>query len=74
MTTSINLIEEEFWNTLHEIVKEIPKEDKIGIGADLSGHIRKERLWYENVHCGWGFGERDKEGVSILDFAETHEV
>ena len=30
---------EEFWNTLHEIVKEIPKEDKIWIGADLNGHI-----------------------------------
>ena len=29
---------------------------------------------YENVHGGWGFGERDKEGLSILDFAETHEL
>ena len=65
---------EEFWNTLHEIVKEIPKEDKIWIGADLNGHIGKERLGYENVHGGWGFGERDKEGVSILEFAETHEL
>ena len=34
----------------------------------------KLSAWYENVHGGWGFGERDKEGVSILDFAETHEL
>ena len=45
---------EEFWNTLHEIVKEIPKEDKIWIGADLNGHIGKERLGYEKLHAGWG--------------------
>merc|ERR1712227_154580 len=65
---------EEFWSILHEIVKEIPKEDKIWIGADLNGHIGKDRLGYENEHGGWGFGERDKEGVSILEFAETHEL
>ena len=65
---------EEFWNQLHEEVRKIPKEDKIWMGADLNGHIGKERVGYENVHGGIGFGVRDKEGVSILDFAETHNL
>ena len=29
------------------MVVEIPKEDMIWIGADLNGHIGKERLGYE---------------------------
>ncbi|XP_071740545.1 uncharacterized protein [Rutidosis leptorrhynchoides] len=43
-------------------------------GGDLNGHIGAEAEGYEGAHGGFGFGPRNEEGRSILEFAIAHEL
>ncbi|XP_071705150.1 uncharacterized protein [Rutidosis leptorrhynchoides] len=45
-----------------------------GLGGDLNGHIGAEVEGYEGAHEGFGFGPRNEEGRSILEFAIAHEL
>ncbi|XP_047263632.1 uncharacterized protein LOC124896138 [Capsicum annuum] len=58
-----------FWEFLDEVVQGVPSSKKIFIGGDFNGHIRSMPLGYEDVLGGFGFGVRNDEGISILDFA-----
>ena len=60
---------EEFWQSLSEIVEEIPVEEKIILAGDLNGHIGERADGYKEVHGGYGYGVRNEEGERILDFA-----
>ncbi|PWA60844.1 hypothetical protein CTI12_AA378710 [Artemisia annua] len=44
------------------------------IGGDLNGHIGATADGYAGVHGGFGFGVRNDEGRSILEFATTHDL
>ena len=41
------------------------------IGGDLNGHVGAESSGYEDVHGGFGFGDRNVEGEMILESAEA---
>ena len=43
-------------------------EEKIFIKGDFNGHIRNSRTRFENAHRGYGFGDGNYAGNSILDF------
>ena len=60
---------DEFWQSLSEIVWEIPSEEKIILAGDLNGHIGERADGYEEVHGGYGYGVRNGEGERILEFA-----
>ncbi|XP_071738787.1 uncharacterized protein [Rutidosis leptorrhynchoides] len=62
-----------FWEFLDEAVRGCPTEHRLIIGGDLNGHIGAETEGYEGVHEGFGFGSRNEEGRSLLDFAIAHE-
>ena len=64
----------QFWEDLDEVIQEIPQEEKIYIGGDFNGHVGKKRDGYEMVHGGYGFGDRNEAGVSILDFAVAYDL
>ncbi|KAF3670554.1 hypothetical protein FXO37_08496 [Capsicum annuum] len=50
-----------FWEALDEVVRGVPSLEKI---VALPGG-------FGNVHGGFGFGERNEEGATLLDFART---
>ena len=63
-----------FWEDLDEVVRGIPDTEKIFIGGDFNGHIGATPSGFDGVHGGFGFGERNGGGVSLLDFAKAFEL
>ncbi|XP_043717506.1 uncharacterized protein LOC122665422 [Telopea speciosissima] len=59
----------QFWEHMDGLVQGFGKGEKIIIGGDLNGHVGKDRRGYEEVHGEYGVGERNEEGISVLDFA-----
>ncbi|KAG5576666.1 hypothetical protein H5410_056800, partial [Solanum commersonii] len=52
----------------------IPNTKKIFIGGDFNGHIGATSNGFDEVHGGFGFGERNGGGTSLLDFAKAFEL
>jgi hypothetical protein len=69
-----NLVEQQFWKYLDEVVQSIPYAEKLFIGDDLNGHMGFERTGFENVHGGQGFGDKNEAGTDILNFALTYDL
>ncbi|XP_060177875.1 uncharacterized protein LOC132607814 [Lycium barbarum] len=70
----VGLDEEEkrhFWEDLDKVVKSIPPSKKLFVRGDFNGHIGSISRGYDNVHGGFGFGDRNGGGVSLLDFAKA---
>ncbi|XP_071688847.1 uncharacterized protein [Rutidosis leptorrhynchoides] len=63
-----------FWDFLDEVVRGFPADHRLIIGGDLNGHIGAEAEGYEEAHGGFGFGPRNEEGRSILEFSIAHEL
>eukprot|EP00057_Strongylocentrotus_purpuratus_P003042 XP_003725801.1 PREDICTED: uncharacterized protein LOC100892561 [Strongylocentrotus purpuratus] len=63
-----------FWDQMHVIVANIPDKESIIIGGDLNGHVGKLADGYQGAHGGMGFGRRNTEGETILEFAEAMEM
>ncbi|XP_070032074.1 uncharacterized protein [Nicotiana tomentosiformis] len=59
------------WEGLEEIVHQVPHAEKLFIGWDFNGHIGLAADGYGDVHGGFGFGERNGGGTSLLDFAKA---
>ncbi|XP_071719410.1 uncharacterized protein [Rutidosis leptorrhynchoides] len=63
-----------FWELLDEVVRGCPADHRLIIGGDLNGHIGVEAEGYEGAYGGFGFGPRNEEGRSIVEFAIAHEL
>ncbi|KAG5627986.1 hypothetical protein H5410_013204 [Solanum commersonii] len=61
-----------FYKDLDEVVRDL--EQKIVIGGDFNGHIGATSNGFDDVHGGFGFGERNGGGTSLLDFAKAFEL
>ncbi|XP_043687611.1 craniofacial development protein 2-like [Telopea speciosissima] len=59
----------QFWEHMDGLVQSFGLGEKIIIGGDLNRHVGRDRRGYEEVHRGYGVGERNEEGISVLDFA-----
>ena len=55
---------------LGEIMK-LPRDETILLGGDLNGHVGERMEEYEGIHGGFGFGQRNAEGVRILEFCDA---
>ncbi|XP_070028811.1 uncharacterized protein [Nicotiana sylvestris] len=64
-------IKRRFWEGLDDIIRSIPPSERLFIGGDFNGHIGSSAGGYTEVHGGFGFGERNGGGTSLLDFAKT---
>ncbi|XP_059292484.1 uncharacterized protein LOC132045935 [Lycium ferocissimum] len=67
-------VKRRFWEDLDEVVVSIPPTEKLFIGGDFNGHIGSVSRGYDEVHGGFGFGDRNGGGVSLLDFAKAFEL
>ncbi|XP_071687759.1 uncharacterized protein [Rutidosis leptorrhynchoides] len=63
-----------FWESLDEVVRMCPPDHRLLIGGDLNGHIGTDVEGYAGVHGGSGYGVRNEEGLSILEFAVAHDL
>jgi hypothetical protein len=64
----------QFWKELDALVSSVPISEKLFIGGDLNGHVGSTRLGFDGVHGGFGYGSRNQEGESILNFALAYDL
>ncbi|KAF3671847.1 Iron-sulfur cluster assembly enzyme ISCU, mitochondrial [Capsicum annuum] len=60
-----------FWEALDEVVRSMPSLEKIVIAGDFNGHIEVLPGCYDDVHGGFGFDDRNGDGVALLNFARA---
>ncbi|XP_019237120.1 PREDICTED: craniofacial development protein 2-like [Nicotiana attenuata] len=60
-----------FFATATDLPPLVPPAEKLFIGGDFNGHIGSTTGGYGKVHEGFGFGERNGGGTSLLDFAKA---
>ncbi|KAH1190889.1 Pre-mRNA-processing protein 40B [Glycine max] len=60
-----------FWEDLEGVLQDIPQGEKVFLGGDLNGHVGSGARGFEGVHGGFGLGEMNGEGKSILEFSEA---
>ena len=59
---------DKFYNDLLAQTVIIPAEETLLICGDLNGHVGEDTAGFDNVHGGNGFGDRNADGVRLLDF------
>ncbi|XP_070002302.1 uncharacterized protein LOC142166015 [Nicotiana tabacum] len=67
-------VKRRFWEGLDEIVCSIPPTERLFIGGDFNGHIGAAAGSYGKVNGGFGLGDRNGGGISLLDFAKAFEL
>ena len=55
-------------------MRNIKSEEEIIIGADLNGHVGRDRSGFEKEHGGHSFGDRIEEGEDVLRFAQAYNL
>ncbi|XP_009779201.1 uncharacterized protein [Nicotiana sylvestris] len=60
-----------FWEDLDKMVHGISHTKKLFIEGYFNCHIGATSRGYDNVHGGFGFGDRKGGGTSLLDFVRT---
>ena len=65
---------EKFWIKLMMEMDRIPKDEMVILAGDLNGHVGRSCSGYEEVHGGFGFGDRNEEGNRILEAAVALEL
>ncbi|XP_055826424.1 uncharacterized protein LOC129894820 [Solanum dulcamara] len=63
-----------FWKDLDEVLRDIPSTKNIFIGGYFSDHISTTSNGFDDVHGGFGFRERNGDGISLLEFAKAFEL
>ncbi|KAH1257658.1 Craniofacial development protein 2 [Glycine max] len=53
------------------VLQDIPQGEKVFLGGNLNGHVGSVARGFEGVHGGFGLGEMNGEGKSILEFSEA---
>lgn len=51
------------------MVISVPNNKKLFLRGDFNGHIGSSLKGYDDVHEGFGFGERNERRASLLDFS-----
>ncbi|XP_059277913.1 uncharacterized protein LOC132032153 [Lycium ferocissimum] len=67
-------IKRQFWEDLDVVVRGIPHSEKLFLGSDFNGYIGTIARGYEDVHEGFGFGDRNEGGTSLLDFTRAFDL
>jgi len=63
-----------FWEELEGLIQDIPLGEKIFLWGDLNGHLGSVSRGFEGLHGGYGLGEINAEGKSILDFSSAFDL
>ena len=60
---------ERFWNEVFYLVSCIPQNEMAAFAGDMNGHIRISNVGYDGTHGGFGYGSRNADVSTILEFA-----
>ena len=60
----------DFWEDLDGLIESISTEERIVLGADLSGHVGKRNIGDQEIMGRYGAGTRNKEGSTVVDFGK----
>ena len=63
-----------FYDQLNAVVAKISLSEVLIPAGDWNGHVGRAADGFEEVHGGFGYGERNYEGVRLLDFAVAHDL
>ncbi|GJZ16969.1 retrovirus-related pol polyprotein LINE-1 [Tanacetum coccineum] len=63
-----------FWDSLDDLVRECSMTQQLIIARDLNGHVGANADGFSSVHGGFGYGVRNDEGRTILEFAVAHDL
>ena len=66
--------EDRFYDQLNAVIAKIPLSEVLIPGGDWNGHVGRAADGFEEVHSGFGYGERNAEGGRLLDFAVAHDL
>jgi hypothetical protein len=67
-------IKRQFWEQLDALVNSVSISEKLFIGGDLNGHVGSTRVDFDGVHEDFGYGSRNQEGESILNFVLAYDL
>jgi len=73
LLTQGNLINEEkesFGDDVFHLVSCIPQNEMAVFPGDMNGHIRSSNVGYDGTHGGFGYGSRNTDDSSTLEFAD----
>ena len=65
---------EHFYEEIKSLLRQIPGQEDICIGADQNGHVGGTRTGFEREHGGNSWGDRNAEGEEILQFAQAYDL
>ena len=63
-----------FWGCLDDLVRSIPQDQFLFVGGDFNGHIGARVDGYQGIHGEFGYGVRNDNGSTLLEFATTHDL
>ena len=68
------LMKEKFWGDLDEDMRKIPDGEKLWIGGDFNVGVGSDNTGIEATVGKYGYGERNRGGEAIVDFAVSHDL
>jgi len=52
------------------LVSCIPQNEMVALAGDMNGHVGSSNVGYDEMHGGFGYGDRNGDGSRILAFAD----
>ena len=63
-----------FWEDMDRLIESVSKEERIVLGADLSGHVGEGNIRDEEIMGRYGAGTKTKEESMIVDFEKSMDL
>ena len=64
----------QFYEHLEQIMRNIKPGEEIIIGANLNGHVGRDKSGFEQENGGHSFGDRNEEREDVLRFAQAYNL
>ena len=63
-----------FWKDLDELIESVSKQERIVLGADLTGHVGEGNIGDEEIIGRYGAGTRNKKRLMVVNFAKRMDL
>ena len=65
---------DEFYDQVMSVIASVPDDETLVLAGDMNGHVGENSLGFEGVHGGNGFGNRNPDGLRLLDFCVANQL
>ena len=63
-----------FYEQVFAVVAAVPEDEMLLLGGDFNGHVGEQSDGFEGIHGGHGYGDRNSDGIRILDFCVANQL